>query len=326
MEDAPDGDLTPIRVPASLTIALVLTVGRHARLRRVPGRGRPLHRLREPGHPRPLTVARPDRPTWRRPSTTRSRPGSAVTARSCARRWSTWRCTTPTTASTAPGGWRRAGAATSSPAPRSGRCSARCWPGPSTSWWDELGRPDPFTVVEAGAGRGMLARTVLLAEPRCAPALTYVLVERSPALRAAPRRAPPGDRPALAFPPGPATTTTTSRPSTTGPAPAHAWSRWPSCRRIAVVGRGPGQRAARQPALRAARAGATGLDEVRLGLDRRRTARWSRCWCPPATPTAALAERLAPDARPVPGSPAAGGARSGSDEALAPRRPGPAWW
>ena len=28
-------------------------------------------------------------------------------------------------------------------------------------WWDELGRPDPFVVVEAGAGPGTLARTVL---------------------------------------------------------------------------------------------------------------------------------------------------------------------
>ena len=50
-------------------------------------------------------------------------------------------------------------------------------------WWEEMGRPDPFVVVEAGAGTGMLARTVLLAEPACATALRYVLVERSAALR-----------------------------------------------------------------------------------------------------------------------------------------------
>ena len=43
--------------------------------------------------------------------------------------------------------------------------------------------PIPFVVVEAGAGTGTLARTVLLAEPACAPALRYVLVERSAALR-----------------------------------------------------------------------------------------------------------------------------------------------
>ena len=52
-------------------------------------------------------------------------------------------------------------------------------------WWDQLGQPDPFLVVDAGAGRGQLARVVLRAEPRCAPALRYVLVERSAGLRAA---------------------------------------------------------------------------------------------------------------------------------------------
>jgi SAM-dependent MidA family methyltransferase len=51
-------------------------------------------------------------------------------------------------------------------------------------WWDHLGRPDPFLVVDAGAGRGQLARDVLRAGPACAPALRYVLVERSAGLRA----------------------------------------------------------------------------------------------------------------------------------------------
>ena len=50
--------------------------------------------------------------------------------------------------------------------------------------WEELGRPDPFVVVEAGAGPGTLAVAVLAAAPACAPALRYVLVERSAALRA----------------------------------------------------------------------------------------------------------------------------------------------
>ncbi len=54
-------------------------------------------------------------------------------------------------------------------------------------WWDDLGTPDPFLVVEAGAGRGRLAADVLAAAPRCAPALRYVLVERSDELRAAQR-------------------------------------------------------------------------------------------------------------------------------------------
>jgi SAM-dependent MidA family methyltransferase len=51
------------------------------------------------------------------------------------------------------------------------------------AWWDELGRPDPFVVVEAAAGTGTLARAILDAAPACAPALRYVLVERSEALR-----------------------------------------------------------------------------------------------------------------------------------------------
>jgi SAM-dependent MidA family methyltransferase len=54
-------------------------------------------------------------------------------------------------------------------------------------WWDALGAPDPFLVVDAGGGRGRLAADVLRAAPRCAPALRYVLVERSPVLRAAQR-------------------------------------------------------------------------------------------------------------------------------------------
>ena len=52
------------------------------------------------------------------------------------------------------------------------------------TWWDELGRPAPFTVVEAGAGPGTLARTVRAAGPECAAAMRYVLVERSAAQRA----------------------------------------------------------------------------------------------------------------------------------------------
>ncbi|MFP5377756.1 MAG: SAM-dependent methyltransferase [Acidimicrobiia bacterium] len=52
------------------------------------------------------------------------------------------------------------------------------------AWWAELGRPDPFVVVEAGAGAGTLAAGVLSAAGACAPALRYVLVERSEPLRA----------------------------------------------------------------------------------------------------------------------------------------------
>jgi SAM-dependent MidA family methyltransferase len=51
--------------------------------------------------------------------------------------------------------------------------------------WEELGHPDPFVVVEAGAGRGALAISVLGASPRCSHALRYVLVESSASLREA---------------------------------------------------------------------------------------------------------------------------------------------
>lgn len=45
------------------------------------------------------------------------------------------------------------------------------------AWWDELGQPDPFPLVEAGAGPGTLARTIVSAAPRCGAALHLVLVE-----------------------------------------------------------------------------------------------------------------------------------------------------
>ena len=51
------------------------------------------------------------------------------------------------------------------------------------TWWDGLGRPDPYIVVEAGAGRGALAESILGAHPRCSSALRYVAVERSARLR-----------------------------------------------------------------------------------------------------------------------------------------------
>ena len=49
--------------------------------------------------------------------------------------------------------------------------------------WTEFGEPDPFLVVEAGAGVGRLAREVQRAAPACGSALRYVLVERSAVLR-----------------------------------------------------------------------------------------------------------------------------------------------
>jgi len=50
-------------------------------------------------------------------------------------------------------------------------------------WWSELGRPDPFVLVEGGAGPGTLARSLHRAQPACSAALVHVLVERSAAQR-----------------------------------------------------------------------------------------------------------------------------------------------
>lgn len=49
--------------------------------------------------------------------------------------------------------------------------------------WDRLGHPALFTVVEGGAGRGALAIAVRAADPQCASALHWVMVERSASLR-----------------------------------------------------------------------------------------------------------------------------------------------
>jgi NADH dehydrogenase [ubiquinone] 1 alpha subcomplex assembly factor 7 len=64
--------------------------------------------------------------------------------------------------------------------PLFGACTARAL----DRLWRALDEPDPFLVVEAGAGNGRLAREVLRAAPSCLRALRYVLVERSATLRA----------------------------------------------------------------------------------------------------------------------------------------------
>ncbi|MAT03910.1 MAG: hypothetical protein CL424_02565 [Acidimicrobiaceae bacterium] len=43
--------------------------------------------------------------------------------------------------------------------------------------WERLGRPDRFTLIDAGAGPGTLARSVLAADLACRHALSYVAVE-----------------------------------------------------------------------------------------------------------------------------------------------------
>jgi SAM-dependent MidA family methyltransferase len=69
------------------------------------------------------------------------------------------------------------------------------------AWWREMGAPDPFLVVEAAAGTGVLAQAVLKAEPGCAKALRYVLVERSAALRRRQGERVRLEHPSLVLPP-----------------------------------------------------------------------------------------------------------------------------
>lgn len=69
------------------------------------------------------------------------------------------------------------------------------------AWWDEMRRPDPFVVVEAGAGPGTLARSILRTKPTCAPALRYILVERSAAQRRRHVQGLPWEEPSLVLPP-----------------------------------------------------------------------------------------------------------------------------
>ena len=45
--------------------------------------------------------------------------------------------------------------------------------------WQRIGEPGEFVVVDAGAGPGTLARSVLGASPRCAAALRYIAVDVS---------------------------------------------------------------------------------------------------------------------------------------------------
>ena len=49
--------------------------------------------------------------------------------------------------------------------------------------WERVGRPDPFRVLDLGAGPGTLARSVLAASPECRNALRYTAVEVSTSQR-----------------------------------------------------------------------------------------------------------------------------------------------
>jgi hypothetical protein len=69
------------------------------------------------------------------------------------------------------------------------------------AWWAELGRPDPFTLVEVGAGNGTRAKAFLAAGPECLTALRYVLVEDDPDRREQQRTYLPVESPILVLGP-----------------------------------------------------------------------------------------------------------------------------
>ncbi len=59
-----------------------------------------------------------------------------------------------------------------------GSLFGRCIAGYLDRTWHELGRPDPFVVIEGGAGRGTLCAQVLQHAEDCRGAVRYVMVER----------------------------------------------------------------------------------------------------------------------------------------------------
>ena len=174
------GDATPMRIPVALNAAHRHLRGGRGGGRRVPAALRPAsasshrRRLSRTGRPGAAALAIAERIHRERADPVRHlRRGRAVRRR----------------AGSSPGRRRRPRRrATSSPAPRSARCSARCVARALDDWWHELRRPGP---VRGGGGRGRARAgsraTCCGPSPSARAALRYVLVERSPALRAAQR-------------------------------------------------------------------------------------------------------------------------------------------
>jgi len=158
--------------------------------------------------------------------------------------------------------------------------------------WEALDRPDPFVVVEAGAGRGALAISVLAASPRCAPALRYVMVERSDGLRA--RQA---DHLALAHPfdvlgpSGDADSGVAAPDAGTGPLVCSL----PGLPVEAVDGVILANELLDNVPFRLFERGAAGWDEIRVGLD---SGRLAELLVPADADVVERLDQLTPDARP----------------------------
>ena len=95
-------------------------------------------------------------------------------------------------------------------------------------WWAEMGCPDPFTLVEIGAGDGTRAEAFLAAGPACLTALRCVLVEVDPVLRDRQRAHLPIESPILVL-----------GPVGLGDDAAGTTATWTTKSRRAVAGIGP---------------------------------------------------------------------------------------
>lgn len=160
------------------------------------------------------------------------------------------------------------------------------------SWWEEVGVPDPFVVVEAAAGRGALAQAVLAAAPKCAPALRYVMVERSAALRARQREHLELRPAVLAFEPTVHGEDGEPRPLQPGSGPVVvSIAEWPNVDGPVVV---LANELLDNLPFRVLACSANGWDELRVGVA---GSRLVEQFVPADESVASLAGRLAPHAR-----------------------------
>ena len=177
MNPVPDASRpTPMQIPHALNAAMGISAAIVLVVGVLPAGLRPHRRPRR----------RRAGPSGRHGRARRADPPRAGRSRSAPS--STPRCTTRRPGSSPAAAGPAGRAATSSPAPRSVRCSARCVArGPRPV----VGRPRRPGPVRRGRGRrrapARCAARCCAAAPGCAPALRYVLVERSAALREAQR-------------------------------------------------------------------------------------------------------------------------------------------
>ena len=163
MKPAPDGDVTPIVTPPPVQAALGITGVATLVLGVLPGL---VLRLRRPRRPHRCL----------RPLTSSSDADASLAARAAPLRRVHELALYGEHGFYTTGG-RPAGAATSSPRPRSGRCSARCSPAASMPSGDGLGDPTRSRSSRPAPGRARWPAVVLAAAPACRGALRYVAVE-----------------------------------------------------------------------------------------------------------------------------------------------------